>query len=133
MRSLRETGVSQLDQVYALNREDFNASVQRAVKRLPEWVHEALDNVELLVLDAPEPDMDPEGYGLLGLYVGIPLPERGEYVAELPDVVYLFRESHLALGLEGRELEMEIEKTLVHELAHYFGFDDEELEALGYD
>lgn len=116
-----------------MNRDDFNATVQRAVKRLPAWVHEALDNVELLVLDVPEPDMDPEGLGLLGLYVGVPLPERGEYLAELPDVVYLFREPHLELGLEGFELEQEIEKTLVHELAHYFGFDDAELEALGYD
>ncbi|MEM8816190.1 MAG: metallopeptidase family protein [Pseudomonadota bacterium] len=116
-----------------MDRNDFDAAVQRAVERLPDWVHEALDNVELLVLDIPDADMDPGGEGLLGLYVGIPLPERGgEYLAELPDVVYLFREAHLALGLGRRELEFEIERTLIHELAHYFGFDDAEIEELGY-
>ncbi len=114
--------------------EEFEAVVHQAVNRLPEWVHDALDNIDLLIVDEADEDLDPEGEGLLGLYVGLPLTERGvEYVAELPDVIYLFRNPHLELGLPQNELLIEIEKTLVHELAHYFGFEDAELEELGYD
>ncbi len=114
--------------------EEFEAVVEEAVNRLPEWVHDALDNIDLLIVDDADEGLDPEGEGLLGLYVGLPLTERGvEYVAELPDVIYLFRNPHLELGLPQDELVIEIEKTLVHELAHYFGFEDAELEQLGYD
>lgn len=114
--------------------DEFEAVVREAVERLPEWVHEALHNIDLLIEDEAHEDLDPEREGLLGLYVGLPLTERGaEYAAELPDVIYLFRNPHLELGLPHDELRMEIEKTLVHELAHYFGFEDAELEELGYD
>jgi len=116
-----------------LNHEQFEDTVHRAVTTLPAWVHEALHNIDLLILDEPGPDLDPDGQGLLGLYVGIPLAERGEAaMGELPDVVYLFRKPHLELGLSGPELEAEIATTLIHEIAHYFGFDDAELERLGW-
>ncbi len=116
-----------------LNHEEFETVVERAVSALPAWVHEALHNIDLLIEDEAGPDLDPDGQGLLGLYVGIPLAERGEAaMGELPDVVYLFRKPHLALGLSGAELEAEIATTLIHEIAHYFGFDDDELERLGW-
>ena len=63
----------------------------------------------MLVLDQPDERLDPDGQGLLGLYVGVPLPERGaNYAGELPDVIYLFRQPHLALGLAEDELREEI-------------------------
>ena len=118
----------------SLQHEAFEAAVERALARLPAWVHEALHNIDLLILDEPGPDLDPDGQGLLGLYVGIPLTARGEAAAgELPDLVYLFRQPHLALGLSGDALEAEIATTLIHEIAHHFGFNDEELERLGWD
>ena len=100
---------------------------------LPEWVHKAFDNLEVLVLDEADATLDPEGEGLLGLYTGLPLPERGvDYAGELPDVIYLFRLPHLELGLPPYELRMEIAKTLIHEVAHYFGIDDDHLDDIGW-
>ncbi len=100
---------------------------------LPEWVHAALDNIEVLVVDEADADLDPDGEGLLGLYVGVPLTERGaDYAGELPDVVYIFRQPHLELGLSPSDLRAEIAKTLIHEIAHYFGIDDDHLDDIGW-
>ncbi len=116
-----------------MNHAQFEAVIREAIDRLPDWVHEGLDNIEVLVLDEPDEDLDPEGEGLLGLYVGLPLPERGaEYAGELPDVIYMFRRPHLELGLPADELRHEIERTLIHEIAHYFGIDDDHLDEIGW-
>lgn len=114
--------------------EAFEALVQDAYQALPAWVHEAMDNVQLVVADAADEELDPAGNELLGLYDGAPLTERpANHVGELPDVIYVFREAHLALALPHDQLKDEIAKTLMHEIAHLFGFDDDELEALGWD
>jgi predicted Zn-dependent protease with MMP-like domain len=116
-----------------MDASEFEAVVFEAMDRLPDWVHDALDNIQVLVLDEADDDLDPDGEGLLGLYVGTPLPERGvEYAGELPDVVYVFRQPHLELGLDHDELRDEIAKTLIHEIAHYFGIDDDHLEDIGW-
>lgn len=116
-----------------MEHSQFEAVVRSAMNDMPEWVHQALDNLEVLVLDEPGQDLDPCGERLLGLYVGLPLPERGtDYAGELPDVVYIFRQPHLELGLPFDELKAEIARTLIHEIAHYFGFDDDRLEELGW-
>ena len=116
-----------------MNHSQFEAVVQEAINSLPGWVHERLDNIELQVVDEPDGELDPEGQGLLGLYVGLPLPERGaDYAGELPDVIYIFRRPHLELGLAPDELRHEIERTLIHEIAHYFGIDDDHLEEIGW-
>ncbi len=116
-----------------MNHAQFEAVIREAIERLPDWVHEGLDNIEVLVLDEPDEDLDPAGEGLLGLYVGLPLPERGvEYAGELPDVIYMFRLPHLELGLPPDELRHEIERTLIHEIAHYFGIDDDHLDEIGW-
>jgi len=116
-----------------VNQQEFEAVVQLAMDGLPDWVHEALDNIEVLVLDSPDELPDAEWPDLLGLYTGVPLTERGsDYIGELPDVIYLFRRPHLALGLPADELRDEIAKTLLHEIAHYFGIDDEHLDEIGW-
>lgn len=116
-----------------MDHAEFEAVVRGAMGDLPEWVHGALDNLEVLVVDAPDDEMDPEGEGLLGLYLGLPLPERGaEYAGELPDVIYVFRQPHLDLGLSRAELREEIRRTLIHEIAHYFGIDDDHLDDIGW-
>ena len=117
-----------------MNLSDFESFVHRAMHDLPRWVHDGLDNLEVLVLEEADADLDPEGEGLLGLYVGVPLPERGtDYAGELPDVIYIFRQPHLELGLPSDELHDEIVRTLIHEVAHYFGIDDEHLDEIGWD
>lgn len=116
-----------------MDTEQFENLVRESMDSLPGWVHDALDNIEVLVLDEADEHLDPEGEGLLGLYLGVPLAERGvDYAGELPDVIYIFRYPHLELDLPLNELRAEIAKTLVHEIAHYFGFDDDYLEEIGW-
>ncbi len=112
---------------------DFEEAVRETVAELPHWVQEAMQNVEILVLDEADDHLDPDGEGLLGLYTGVPLPEReANHAGELPDVIYIFRLAHLELGLQADALREEIHRTLVHEIAHYFGMDDDHVEELGW-
>lgn len=116
-----------------MDHAQFESTIADTISRLPAWVHDALDNVEVLVLDEADDELDAEGEGLLGLYAGLPLPERGaDYAGELPDVIYIFRRPHLELGLPPEELRDEIAKTLIHEVAHYFGIDDDHLDEIGW-
>jgi predicted Zn-dependent protease with MMP-like domain len=116
-----------------VNQEEFEDAVWDSLSRLPQWVRDALENIELLVEEEAGADLDPDGEGLLGLYVGLPLPERGvDYAGELPDLIYLFRRPHLELGLDQDGLRQEIAKTLIHEIAHYFGIDDDHLDEIGW-
>jgi predicted Zn-dependent protease with MMP-like domain len=113
--------------------DEFEAVVDDVLEDLPEWVQGALQNIEILVSDAPTRDMDPEGDGLLGLYIGIPLTERGANDGgNLPDVIHIFRLPHLSLGLDRQALRDEIRVTVMHEIAHYFGIDDDHLDEIGW-
>lgn len=113
--------------------DEFEDFIRATVSRLPDWVQQALHNIEFLVEDDADERLDPEGEGLLGLYTGVPLPERGaDYAGELPDVIYIFRRPHLELDLLPDELREEVAKTLIHEIAHYFGIDDDHLDEIGW-
>lgn len=116
-----------------MNLSQFETVIRETMNGLPDWVQNALDNIEVLVMEEADEDLDPEGEGLLGLYLGLPLPERGvEYAGELPDVIYIFRRPHLELGLAPDELREEVARTLIHEVAHYFGIDDDHLDEIGW-
>jgi predicted Zn-dependent protease with MMP-like domain len=116
-----------------MDQDEFENAVHEAMSLLPDWVHAALNNLEVLVLDEADEHLDPDGEGLLGLYLGLPLPERGtDYAGELPDVIYIFRRPHLELALPKAELREEIARTLIHEVAHYFGIEDDRLDELGW-
>jgi predicted Zn-dependent protease with MMP-like domain len=116
-----------------MNHSQFEDVIRETLDSLPDWVHDALDNVEVLVIDEPDEEHDTEGQGLLGLYIGLPLSERGaDYAGELPDEIYIFRRPHLELGLPPYQLRDEIVRTLIHEIAHYFGIDDDHLDEIGW-
>ena len=116
-----------------MDHSQIEALIAEAIEGLPTWVHDALDNVEVLVVEEPDQHLDPDGERPLGLYVGTPLPERGtDYAGELPDVIYIFRRPHLDLGLPERGLRDEIVRTLIHEIAHYFGIEDDHLDSIGW-
>ena len=116
-----------------MTHEEFEQEVDDILGRLPDWVHESLNNISIQVLDEPDEELDPDGQGLLGIYMGSPLPERdSNHAGDLPDVIYLFRKPHLELGLDEHELREEIATTLVHEIAHYFGIDDDHLDEIGW-
>ncbi len=115
-----------------MKRRVFEQIVHDTLESLPDWVIDRISNLRVVVDEWPTEEQDPEGT-LLGLYDGIPLHERGsDYVAELPDTVHIFRQPHLAMGLPEDELRAEIEKTVLHELAHYFGLDDDHLDDIGW-
>ena len=106
---------------------DFEQAVEDALDELPDWAADALDNVVVLVEDedADEPD-------LLGLYVGVPLPERGDEPPIGPARILVYRKPLLEMCDSPEELRDEIRITVLHEIAHHFGIDDERLDELGY-
>ncbi len=117
----------------------FERQVERVLARLPERFREAARNIQILVEDEPSPEILAEtedGFDepLLGLYIGTPLPERsfGEIPA-LPDRIYIFRGPLERMSRGRKELCEQIRITVLHELAHYFGLDDDHLLELGYD
>lgn len=112
------------------SRRRFESLVADALDELPGWVHEAMDNVAVVVEDLP-PEEDPE---LLGLYEGIAKTEREFYAGALPDRITLFRSTIEAeAGEDDEELRAVVAETVVHEVAHHFGISDERLEGLGWD
>jgi len=116
-----------------MNHYQFETVIRQTIAHLPDWARNALDNIEVLVSEEADAQLDPDGQHLLGLYVGIPLPDRGvDYAGELPDVIYIFRQPHLALELAPDQLRKEVARTLIHEIAHYFGIDDARLDELGW-
>jgi len=116
--------------VVEMTREDFEDAVRDALDEIPEELAEQMDNVVVLVEDDPPAD-DPE---LLGLYEGVPLTERGEFWAAgaLPDRITIYRRPTLALCESREEVVDEVAVTVVHEIAHHFGIDDERLHELGW-
>lgn len=109
--------------------EEFETLAAQAVKSLPRRWRALLDNVIITVKERPTKAQDRRyGRGLMGLYEGVPLDERGQaYSGFMPDKITLFR-SNLDYGGAGRpEVAARVKHTLLHELAHHFGMDDEEL------
>jgi predicted Zn-dependent protease with MMP-like domain len=117
-----------------MSRAHFEALVDRALEGLPEWVHEQIDNLVVVVEDWPTPEQDPDGQGILGIYEGVSLLERsGDYWGAMPDQITVFRQPHLQMNLSDHDLEEEIRRTVLHELAHHLGIDDGRLHDLGWD
>jgi predicted Zn-dependent protease with MMP-like domain len=105
----------------------FDERVDLVLRSLPAELREAIRNVEITV-EEEHPD-DPD---LFGLYEGVPLPERGDWAGSLPDRIRIFRKPLVESFPDPRELEDEIRITVLHELAHYFGLDEDRLDELGY-
>jgi predicted Zn-dependent protease with MMP-like domain len=107
----------------------FEALVVDELDLLPDDMVDGLDNVVFVVEDRPEDG----SLDLLGLYDGLALTERGQYgMGELPDRIIVFREPHLAQCDTEAELRDELHTTLVHEIAHFYGIDDEQLHEMGW-
>ncbi len=115
--------------VLEMSREEFEELVGEALDRIPPELTRLMDNVALFVEDEP-PAGEPD---LLGLYEGTPLTERGEwYAGVLPDRITVYRGPTLRMCESREDVVAETEVTVVHEIAHHFGIDDERLHALGY-
>lgn len=117
--------------------EEFEQLVVEALDALPDDIHAALDNVEVVVADWPTPDelrsvgMGP-GQLLLGLYHGVPLTKRGaHYGLVLPDKITLFQGPIERVCRTPQQVIRQVQRTVRHELAHHFGIDDDRLRELG--
>lgn len=112
---------------------EFEQLIDEVLDTLPDWALAHIDNLRVVVEEWPTAEQDPDGEGLLGLYDGISLPERDhDYVNVMPDTIWIFRQPHLELELPDDELRKEIRRTVFHELAHYFGLDDDYLDEIGW-
>lgn len=105
----------------------FERLVADALDLLPDDLTAAMDNVVVQV-----DDQHPDEPDLLGLYEGIPLTERGEYDFAVPDVITIYRLATLRVCETEDEVVEEVRVTVVHEVAHHFGIDDDRLDDLGW-
>jgi predicted Zn-dependent protease with MMP-like domain len=112
-----------------MTREEFQDHVRAALDLLPAELARALENVSVVVENESPEDPD-----LFGLYHGIPLPDRDSgYSGQLPDRISIYQVPLEEEFPDSEDLVDEIRITVLHELAHYFGIDEDRLAELGYD
>lgn len=115
--------------MHSLNAEEFEKLVVDELDLLPDEMVDGLENVVFVTEDRPEDG----SLDLLGLYDGVDLTRRDNYgFGELPDRIILYREPLLAVASDLEDLKDQIHVTLVHEIAHFYGIDDDELHDLGW-
>jgi len=105
-----------------MTRAEFEQVVQEVLEQIPDTFRYALENVAIVVEEEPEGDEE-----LLGLYEGTPLPDRGVGHVGLPDRIRIFRGPILRACRSENQVVREIRDTLIHELGHHMGLDDEEM------
>ena len=112
---------------------EFERVVSEALDSLPKRFADLVENVVITVEDEPtdddlgaEDDAD-AGSELLGIYRGVPLTERTQYEPELPDEIVVFRGPINRIARTRSEAVHEVRETVIHELGHYFGLDDDEM------
>ncbi len=118
-----------------LSPEQFEEVAERALDLMPSLFAELMDNLVIQIEDGPdeailrEMDLDPEHDTLYGLYTGVPLDDRGGwYGGVLPDVIVLYRRPLVQAFPNQDRLVREIQLTLLHEIGHHLGFDEEAME-----
>lgn len=122
-----------------LPRKRFEALVLRALETIPDPIRARMDNVDVVIEDRPtavqraELEMEPDEE-IFGLYEGTPLIERGITADPLmPDKITIFQRPLEEACETDEEITEEVRRTIVHEVAHHFGFDEDRLAELGYD
>jgi predicted Zn-dependent protease with MMP-like domain len=123
----------------SLTHQQIRQEVIRVLDRLPKRFRDALHNLEIVVEERPSAELlrdeglDPRSDTLYGIYQGIPLPERSAFDPPiLPDKITIFAQPLRRDFPDPEELREEIRLTVLHEIAHYFGMDEDALEDLGY-
>jgi predicted Zn-dependent protease with MMP-like domain len=116
-----------------MERAEFEAVVDEVIAGLPEWVVEQIDNLQIVVEERPRPDQIKQFGNLLGLYEGVSLADRsGAYFGAMPDKITIYRQAHLALGRSEQRLRTRIRRTVLHEIGHHLGIDDDRLHEIGW-
>ena len=120
-----------------LTRREFHRLVFQSLRGLPLRVRDSLENLAVLVEDWPSGD-DLENAGLkrrrelFGLYTGVPLPDRSGGLPPLPDTITLFQRPIESVCTSRDEVAHQLRVTLLHEVGHYLGMSEDDLEQLGY-
>jgi predicted Zn-dependent protease with MMP-like domain len=122
-----------------LNTNELSQEVARVLDRLPRRFRQRLHNLEVVIETRPDPrlllsvGLDPRCDTLYGLYQGVPLPDRSAfYPPILPDKITIFAEPLQRDFPDPDKLRGQIRTTVLHEIAHYFGMGDDEIDKLGY-
>ncbi|MCH8815769.1 MAG: metallopeptidase family protein [Chloroflexi bacterium] len=120
-----------------MRKNEFESVIQEALEQLPDQFKRALNNISIVVRWRPTGDeLDRAEIGdhgdLFGLYVGVPLTERGEgYNLVVPDTIYIYQRAHEHHCRTEKQLVAQARKTLLHEVGHYLGIDEDRLHELG--
>lgn len=120
-----------------MTRKEFQDVVSAALDELPPMFHDALKNLDIQVRWAPTPEerrrarLHP-GYDLFGIYLGIPITKRGQgYAMVVPDVIIIYQRSHERATSTREAMIEQARETLLHEIGHYMGIDEDRLRELG--
>jgi len=121
-----------------LSREAFETLVDEAIDSLPDEVQRWLDNVAIVVADRPSPEqherigLEP-GSLLFGLYEGVPKTKRGVTYGEMvPDKILIFQQPIEMVCRTPAQVRDQVRRTVLHEIGHHLGMDEDELEDSGY-
>ena len=125
-------------QMIRVSDSDFDRAVEQALAEVPDEFQPYLENVLVEVRGLPDAKLMREYEvpdDLLGLYVGTPLEDKGpdRPLSPLPDRILIFRDNLCDMCTDWDELVDEIRITILHEIGHHFGLDEDRLEELGYD
>lgn len=117
-----------------MSSDQFEVVVEEALETIPLDLRQRLDNLVVTIEEAPtradllDLGLDPDEETAFGIYQGLPLPDRDPSTySELPDRIVIYRLPLLEACKSRRELLREIRDTVIHEVGHYFGFEDEAL------
>ena len=113
----------------------FDQLVSEAIDSLPHDIAAMIENVEIVV--EPEPPVDylrrlPLGHTLFGLYHGIPLTKRGVYDRALPDKISIYEGPITRAARSADSIREQVRKTVLHEIGHHFGIEEDRLHELGW-
>jgi predicted Zn-dependent protease with MMP-like domain len=122
---------------YRLGKAQFSSLVEQAISEVPEEFASALEEVPVEIRDRPTDEQRKSvslrrGNLLLGLYQGAPLTRRSYEAPTMPAVIYIFQEELEAASGTEQELRERVRKTVLHEIGHHFGLDEDDLKRLGY-
>ncbi len=109
--------------------------VAEAIDGLPEDFQKKLENIAIVVEDKPPPEIQSKYKGrlLLGLYRGVPLPTRSVWSNyQFPDMITIYQRNIERICRTGEEIIHQVRKTVMHEIGHYFGMDEEDLRKSGF-
>ena len=128
-----------------LTDEEFEQTIADALDSIPQHLLDAMENVVVLTQDEPEEEQleyaadgtESENGDLLGLYEGLPLTERGydygDCYGDIPDTITIFKGPHERLSHDKEYVLDEVFTTVIHEVGHYFGMDEDQIANMGFE